>query len=762
MASTEEQDIQYVNRREAERRALLLLYATDRLAALGRRSPIYVIGWAILVGHTSFLLGTIATSVILLGEMLDCFVLHRAKVQLKDGGPIDVARKQLNLSGGAQALSLALGVVIYVLNYGADSSILGISAVLAMGVVNAALILPTNPGLAIFKILVFVTTPLLMEVYVVVAFTPPGTPISLGSLDYPTLMVLFSMAFMSFCFAKAGLESFKRSEELKRSQLNLSVANKTLQNQKNELQKLSMLARKTNDAVLLMDADQNIEWVNEAFSDLSGVPQKWVVGRTFKDLLALSDSPFDIDSFVRETVRRGEAHRTEMLHHGPDGAARWADMHLVPIKDEEGTIDFFVLIVREITALKEHNERMRTAQLAAEDAAKTKADFLANMSHEIRTPLTGIIGMADLLSQTQQSTDQRDYTQTILGSSRSLLTILNDILDLSKIEAGKLEISETTFDPKACFGETIDLMRPATSQKGLDLSLKFANDVPDRLVADDVRVRQILTNIIGNATKFTEEGQIDVCVWVTQDHTDAGLTQTMLHFSVKDTGIGIAQDKLAAIFDEFTQAESSTTRRFGGTGLGLTICKVLTTIMGGDIRVESAVGTGSSFFVSLPVELGQADADQAESTHLQAEVPEDPLDLVGLRVLVAEDNRTNRVLIQKFLESLPIELSFVPDGYQAIEATIATQPDIIFMDMSMPNMGGVEATENIREQDIPQPAIIALTANAFESERQTCLTAGMDDFLTKPVRREVLVANLRKHAAQRNSQTSSVQAALKA
>ncbi|MFY0615869.1 ATP-binding protein [Shimia sp.] len=741
---------------EREECDLLTQYANERLAALWRRVAIYALGWLLIVGHTSLLFGTLATAILLFGEAVDCFVLRQVQPRLNRGDDLGKVRRLAYFSGILQGLSMVGTSVFYVLTFGEDSSILGITAVLAMGVVNAALILPTNPTIAIFKLVLFVSTPVTLLVYKQIRYS------ATSEIQYPELMVVLSMGFMSFSFAKAALENFRRNRELKRSQVDLYLANKKLESQQRELQKLSMVARKTSDAVILMDAEQNIEWVNDSFSNLTQISADWALGRPFHELLALSNGWKGFQALVEEALKQGEAQRAELRNEEPNGTVRWADVHLVPVKSDEGVVDFFVTIGRDTSAIKEHSETMKAARLSAEDAAKTKADFLASMSHEIRTPLTGIIGMADLLSETEQTPDQVDFTQTILGSSRSLLTILNDILDLSKMEAGKLEINATAFDTRACFDDTIRLLQPAALDKGLSLNLTFDAQLSDQLVADDIRLRQILTNIIGNATKFTEHGSIDVDVWCTQTQQKAGEAQTLLHFSVEDTGIGIPENKLSTIFDGFSQAETSTTRRFGGTGLGLTICQVLAQMMGGGIEVESTYGAGSRFTVSLPVDVPDKDT-VAAGTGDQNGAPEyDAIDLVGLDVLVAEDNKTNRLLIRKFLEPLPISLRFANDGYDAVEATMTNPPDVIFMDMSMPNMSGIEATEAIRASDVRQPAIIALTANAFESERQLCLAAGMDDFLTKPIRRADLVISLQKQAARRIRQTSAEKSALEA
>ncbi len=760
MMADPEQQLRHAAKMAERQRSLLSQYAAERVQALSRRAVIYTLGAILIVLATGPVLGLGATAILLLGEAVDMAVLRRVPARLERGESYaKVARASL-LGGVTQALTMAIASTLYVVVEGADSSIMGVVGVLGMSTVNAALILPTNPRLAMIKMGLFMATPIFLVILQAVRL---GGDMAVLQLDMAELMVILSMAYMCYSFARAGIDNFKKTEALRRSQLNLSVANETLGKNRHEMLRLSMVARKTNDAVILLDAEHKIEWVNEAFTQMTGIDEDAVKGFRLPQLIAATNADPKAQTDVEAAMDAGKAHKIEVRHDVADGRVRWAETQILPVKDADDNVDFFVAIVRDITTRKEHDDSMRRARNAALDAVQAKADFLANMSHEIRTPMTGIIGMADLLSETEQSQEQSEYTQTIIGSSRSLLTIINDILDLSKLDAGKLKITNSTFQLRECFEETFRLLEPNARNKGLALTLTVAEDVPTYLFADDVRIRQIATNIIGNATKFTEAGRIDVKVWMErarETNTKAPLT---LHFTVQDTGIGIPEDQLSTIFDEFTQAESSTTRRFGGTGLGLTICRILTDMMGGEITASSVFGEGSTFHVSLPVDLPEQDAlPKPHKLPSQPDVSYDALDLAGIEVLVAEDNKTNRLLIGKFLEPLPINLRFATDGYEAVEATLENPPDLIFMDMSMPNIDGLEATETIRNSEVRQPRIVALTANAFENERQACLKAGMDDFLTKPIRRNDLVECLQRHVGRRNGLTSAVQSAMEA
>ncbi len=301
------------------------------------------------------------------------------------------------------------------------------------------------------------------------------------------------------------------------------------------------------------------------------------------------------------------------------------------------------------------------------------------------------------------------------------------------MEAREISLSPVEFQVESCFQDTLQLLSPLAQEKQIGLRLEVAPDVPDRLLGDDRRITQILMNIVGNAVKFTEQGE--VCVSVSCKTDAEGI---MLSFGVADTGIGIAQDMLTRVFEQFSQADAAISRRFGGTGLGLAISQKLAVAMGGGISVTSTLGEGSCFTVDLRLEPAQP---TPETAPLQAPKK---VDLGGARILVAEDNQVNRLLVQKFLKDSGAQLGFALDGAEAVERIQSMHPQIVLMDLSMPNVTGLEATRAVRALDIPQPYIIALTANAFEEDRQACMDAGMDDFLTKPVGRQQLLDRLQQ------------------
>jgi signal transduction histidine kinase/CheY-like chemotaxis protein/HPt (histidine-containing phosphotransfer) domain-containing protein len=384
-------------------------------------------------------------------------------------------------------------------------------------------------------------------------------------------------------------------------------------------------------------------------------------------------------------------------------------------------------------------EEREHARAAAEAASRAKSQFLANMSHEIRTPMNGIVGMAELLASSPLDDRQRRYIDALHRSADSLIDIINDVLDLAKIEAGRLELAAVDFDLRASVAEVVELMRVRAEEKGLALELHFADTVPREIRADPVRLRQVITNLVGNAIKFSEHGS--VAMSVAQEPCADALA---LRFEVTDTGIGLTPEQCGRIFDAFTQGDASHARKYGGTGLGLAISRELVELMGGRIGVTSEPGRGSKFWFTAMVERA------GES--IAATTPE-PLAPLSGHVLLVEDNELNLVVARGMLETLGLTVSVAMDGREAVQAVSRHRYDLVLMDCQMPELDGFAATRRIRELESAAGAsaratIIALTANAVTGDRERCIASGMDDYIAKPFRMADLHAVLRRWLEQ--------------
>ncbi len=412
-----------------------------------------------------------------------------------------------------------------------------------------------------------------------------------------------------------------------------------------------------------------------------------------------------------------------------DGRETWASTTKMCLRDRNGKLLGTFGISRDITEKKQAERAMQEAQIAAEEANRAKSDFLANMSHEIRTPMNGILGMTEVLLNTELEPEQREYANLVKSSADALLELINDILDFSKIEAGKLDLDPHSFRLRDSLGDTLQTLTVRASEKGLELAYHIPPEIPDGLIGDLGRLRQIIVNLVGNAIKFTEHGEVIVRV----NTESVSSSETLLHFAVSDTGIGISPDKQEVIFESFSQADTSTTRRFGGTGLGLAISRQLVEMMGGSIWLESEVGSGSTFHFTARFGLG------AETAHPGMNAPKT---LHGLRVLIVDDNQTNRLILDEMLKNWEMRPELATGGELALKSLRESKEAIplVLLDLMMPDMDGLELARLISQNaEFSRPNIIMLSSAGTPPSRSHLDEAGIARCLTKPVKQSDLL-----------------------
>ncbi len=485
------------------------------------------------------------------------------------------------------------------------------------------------------------------------------------------------------------------------------------------------------DPVFVKDSQHRWIFMNDAMCKFMGYRAEDLVGKSDYEFFPVEQA----DVFWAEDARvfeTGLTRENEEFFTDANGQTHtiWTKKTLARTSDGQ---PFLVGVIRDITERKRMEAELIQARERSETATRAKSQFLANMSHEIRTPMNAIMGMTELLLDTPLDAEQREYAEMSLQAARSLLGIINNILDLSRIEAGKIVLDQMQMDVRALVQEVVELFGYRAADKGVALTCSCGEPFETCLVGDPGRLRQVLTNLVDNAVKFTDQGSVKVAC----ETTPTADERVWLALEVSDTGIGISPAGQALLFDEFSQVDSSSKRRHGGTGLGLAITRRLIEEMGGEINVESSLGSGTTFRLGLPLQRESQDVPPLEPEHIL------PASFQG-KVLVAEDNAVNQRLAQRMLEKLGLVVDLAADGKQALEKACQGDYRLVFMDCQMPVMDGYEATLKIRDLHgrrgkVP---IVAMTAHAMVGDRERCLEVGMDDYLTKPIAQMALRTTL--------------------
>ncbi len=517
--------------------------------------------------------------------------------------------------------------------------------------------------------------------------------------------------------------------ELEGSKKLLEESNKRLAEQERESHLLATVVKTARDGVVITDKKGRIEWVNSAFETMTGYRLDSVKGLKPGSFLQGEETCLDTACRIGSAIHKGDQVKAEILNYSIDKTAYWIDIDIVPLRNAIGEVERFIAIERDITDFKKLELKLEDQANKAHQANNAKSLFLATMSHEIRTPMNGLLGILQMLVDDLEKKEQREVLRLALDSGEHLIAILNDILDLAKIENDSLEIDPHPFKMSDITNPVLNTYQTLCSEKGIEFSLLDNSDAAFSYHGDSVRIRQVILNLVGNALKFTASGSITVSI-NPQDHS-------AMEFTVEDTGIGIPTERLSSIFNEFEQADVSTTRNYGGTGLGLAICHKLVTLMNGQLHVTSELDVGSrfSFIINLPV---VASKDEKIST-----TP--GIDLTPFKVLVTDDNRMNLIIAKGFLDKLNVECVTCNSGCEALTHLETGRFNLVIIDNHMPKMNGLETVRKIRQAGHNDLVIFGWTADIMQTSTLAFIEAGANEVLTKPLIKSDLVDALSRY-----------------
>ena len=531
------------------------------------------------------------------------------------------------------------------------------------------------------------------------------------------------------------------------------IIKRELFNSEKEKSKLALVAEHAHDAILITDKHGILTWANQSFCTLSGYQLDEVLGKKPGNILQGEKTSKDDINRISTAIKNGDSIESELVNYHKNGTEYWIDIAITPTFNLEGSLEQFIAVERDITKRKALEIDLADAANQADVSNKAKSTFLATMSHELRTPLNGILGMAQIIESNIKDPEQHKQINVLLESGDHLLSLLNDILDFSKIEQNKLELNCEDFNFKDVISPIISTYIPICEDRGLNLIIN--NEISPNSVfkGDKPRIRQIIFNLISNAVKFTNDGSITLLF----NHTLIEKKETGITIQIKDSGIGIRQERLEKIFDPFIQAESSTTRQYGGTGLGLAIVKQLVDVMGGDISVNSTEGKGTTFTIVIPLEISNKQATVENKDHSPRTNIEETETPTNLSILIAEDNKVNALVAKMFCQRLGHQVTIAENGQVALDILQESSFDLIIMDNHMPIMDGITATQIIRNKLKLSTVIFACTADVFQEAHDNFIAAGANYILTKPLQEQSFLDAINHHKIKIERNKSSHQ-----
>ncbi len=718
------------------RLGLLRRYARARLRLMPVRLLMALVG-VILVGTLiSPSLAGVTLALAVLGECIDGFMMAQVRRRAPQPDEVGVLVLLTSASAGLQALSVSACFALTYASRPDPAVALFVIAFLFAMAIGDLMLIAFHRIATLVRLAIHGATLLAFFVYRVMGSGGRGDDLLFEVVGVAVL------AFVVWSCVRglegATLRGFASNRDILHRQREIEQAGIDLKKTQDENRRLALVARHANDSVIVSQVDGPILWVNAAFTKTTGYAADEAIGRSVADLLNGPETNPNTIARIARAVKAGKPCRTDILNYTKSGQKIWVDTNIVPLTEEDGTARIVIAIERNVTEARRQMDGLAQATQEARALAQDRSTFLATMSHEIRTPMNGIMGMTDVLSRAGLGPEEQAQVDTIRDSAGALLKVIDDVLDLSRLEGEKLPIVAEVFSVPTCVKSAVMLMRPLAQEKALTLDVSFDGPTSTRVEGDAGRLRQILLNLIGNALKFTQSGGVSITV-------SANKAPSAIEFAieVRDTGIGVDPDQAEAIFDQFAQAGDHIVKEFGGTGLGLAISRHLARRMGGDLVLKPTEDPGAVFVLTLTLPVATDAQDHARGTDLtnppgdRAEdfpkVPE------GLRILVAEDNATNRMVLDRFLDGTGAELFFAVNGREAVERAAQHRPDVVLMDMQMPELSGPEAARQIRALDIRQPRIIAITGGALPDERDKARAFGIETFLLKPVDRRALL-----------------------